>query len=441
MSVDPAPAAFRREVAACADVADSLPAEGLHTVEKYEIDSARRRVLRHVQDRNGNVLTSAVAWSPQTLSHLSAADAHDSAWLRSQAAPLAPGGPALSMADLFSGCGGLTVGAVEACRALGRPVEHALAVDIEPAALAVYGDNFPGADLRDQPIEMLVDGPLGSGPTPGERKLGDRLTGLDLVVAGPPCQGHSDLNNHTRRQDPKNVLYLKVARFVEVVRPRNVVIENVPGVAHDRHGVVPLAINALRQAGYTVTAGVVHAVELGVPQNRKRHLLLATLDEKSLGAVQALSWQFHAPHRSVMWAISDLDEDPEGGTFDTSARHSPTNNRRIKYLFDHGLYDLPNEQRPDCHRLKPHSYTSVYGRMRPDRPAPTITAGFGSTGQGRFVHPERPRTLTPHEAARLQGFPDFFRFSSAAGRRALQQMIGNAVHTRLAYSAVLGLVR
>jgi DNA (cytosine-5)-methyltransferase 1 len=83
----------------------------------------------------------------------------------------------------------------------------------------------------------------------------------------------------------------------------------------------------------------------------------------------------------------------------------------------------------------------VYGRMRPDVPAPTITSGFGSTGQGRFVHPLEPRTLTPREAARLQGFPDWFSFSAVDGRRALQEMIGNAVPSRLGYVAAMELLR
>src|SRR5205823_6332402 len=96
--------------------------------------------------------------------------------------------------------------------------------------------------------------------------------------------------------------------------------------------------------------------------------------------------------------------------FDTAAVHAAVNQRRIEYLFEHDVFDLPNEIRPDCHRLKDHAYHAVYGRMRWNEPAPTITTGFGSTGQGRFVHPLKPRTLTPHEAARLQLIPDFFCF-------------------------------
>src|SRR6185312_3602501 len=99
----------------------------------------------------------------------------------------------------------------------------------------------------------------------------------------------------------------------------------------------------------------------------------------------------------------------------------------MAFLFEHGLYDLPNNQRPECHRDGNHSYRSVYGRLRWTEPAQTITTGFGSMGQGRYVHPQRRRTLTPHEAARLQTFPDWFDFGKETRRGVLAKAIGNAV--------------
>jgi len=232
-----------------------------------------------------------------------------------------------------------------------------------------------------------------------------------------------------------------MVRFVEVVRPRLVVIENVPGVDHDRSRVVETAVKTLQAIGYMVSTGVVRASDLGASQARRRHFLLASLDPQVRPDVSRIPTDFQAPARPALDAIDDLDLEPERGTFGTSAEHSALNQARIRYLFDHDLYDLPDAVRPDCHRLKRHSYRAVYGRMLPDLPAPTITAGFGSTGQGRFVHPLHPRTLTPHEAARLQGFPDWFKFSAETGRRALQEMIGNAVPSKLAYVATVSLLR
>jgi DNA mismatch endonuclease (patch repair protein) len=98
----------------------------------------------------------------------------------------------------------------------------------------------------------------------------------------------------------------------------------------------------------------------------------------------------------------------------------------MTWLLENNAYDLPNLLRPECHHGV-HSYASMYGRLRWDAPAQTITTGFGSMGQGRFVHPSRPRTLTPHEAARLQTLPDFFDLDETKGRGAWAAVIGNAV--------------
>jgi DNA (cytosine-5)-methyltransferase 1 len=131
--------------------------------------------------------------------------------------------------------------------------------------------------------------------------------------------------------------------------------------------------------------------------------------------------------RTVRWAIQDLMDVKARSPYETAGGMSKENARRIEYLFGHRLHDLPNTQRPDCHRDGDHSYISMYGRLRWDGPAQTITTGFGSMGQGRYVHPARRRTITPHEAARLQTFPDWFDFGEESSRSLLAKMIGNAV--------------
>ena len=107
----------------------------------------------------------------------------------------------------------------------------------------------------------------------------------------------------------------------------------------------------------------------------------------------------------------------------------------MKWLLENDAYDLPNRLRPPCHQGD-HSYVSMYGRLKWGEPAQTITSGFGSLGQGRFMHPSIPRTLTPHEAARLQGFPDYFTFDSAVNRTQLAIIIGNAVPPLLAHTLI-----
>jgi DNA (cytosine-5)-methyltransferase 1 len=233
---------------------------------------------------------------------------------------------------------------------------------------------------------------------------------VDLLVAGPPCQGNSDLNNHTRRAGPKNGLYARLARCAEVLRPTHVVIENVPGVLHDKGNVVGRTEECLRHLGYPVAAGILDADAVGVPQMRRRHFMVASQAvEVDLGALTGV---YRCPRRSLRWAIEDLLDVSGEAAIDVAATLSSDNQARIAYLFDNDLYDLPDSRRPDCHRLKAHSYKAMYGRLRWDQPAPTITSGFGSPGQGRYIHPLRRRTLTPHEAARIQFFPDFFRFGA-----------------------------
>lgn len=99
---------------------------------------------------------------------------------------------------------------------------------------------------------------------------------------------------------------------------------------------------------------------------------------------------------------------------------------RIEHLFENDLYDLPDHLRPDCHKNKKHTYPTSYGRLKWNEPSSTITRGFSTMGQGRFVHPLRKRTLTPHEAARIQGFPDFFYFETPKKQGELHLMIANA---------------
>jgi DNA (cytosine-5)-methyltransferase 1 len=408
-------------------------------IESFAVGDGQ--IVRTVQRRDGRSIASAV--SIPTESRFPAGDTpsgrFDGAWLRSPTRPEHPAEAVrMTAADLFSGCGGLTLGAWEAARAVGIDLHPVLAVDVFEAALAAYGENFSQAELSSDPIESLLDGALGSPPTLAERRLRARIGPVDLVLAGPPCQGHSDLNNHTRRDDPKNALYLRVARFAEVFQPRHLIIENVPGVIHDKSNVVGETCKVLEGLGYSIHGRVLDASEIGVAQRRRRYFVIAT--PGPFAGLDAILERSRQPERPVLWACGDLEECSSDTAFDSSATHSDDNKRRIAYLFKHDVFELPDAERPDCHRLKSHSYKSVYGRMYPDRPAPTITAGFLSTGQGRFVHPNQPRTLTPHEAARLQFFPDFFQFGSAP-RRTLQRMIGNAVPSKMAYIVALDLLR
>ncbi len=346
-------------------------------------------------------------------------------------------------ADLFAGCGALSLGVMEAARAIGRGAIAEFVLDAAEEPLAVYSASLGVEAVDCADIASLLDGALGSRPSRSERALiGRGLAGLDLVVAGPPCQGHSALNNHSRHDDDRNDLYLRVVRFVELTHPRFVLIENVASITRDRRRSAVLAREYLERLDYATDEGQVDLNALGVPQLRRRHVLIAAARGERSVAVDDVQRRYRVPspnRRTVAWAIEDLERVRPAG-FDQPSVPTAENRERIEWLHGNGEYNLPNDLRPPCHR-DDHTYKSMYGRLWWDRPAQTITSGYGSMGQGRYVHPRAKRTLTPHEAGRLQLIPDFFDFSPVTRRGAWAQMIGNAAPMKLSFAFVLQMLR
>jgi DNA (cytosine-5)-methyltransferase 1 len=331
--------------------------------------------------------------------------------------------------DLFAGCGGLTLGVAEAAHRSGRGIDVRLALDSNGDAAGVFHANFPTATVHTDAVERWFDGDLGSKLTKREDDVRKVVGRVDVLLGGPPCQGHSDLNNRTRRIDARNGLYARMARAAEVLRPKMVLVENVPTVQNDVERIVEVTIAALRAAGFSVDHRVVDLLKLGAPQRRRRHVILAlkgrAIAPGRIMDMLAAGCDCH-PARTVRWAIADLMDIDGTDVIDTPSIPSADNERRMSWLFQYDKYDLPNEHRPVCHQSD-HSYRSMYGRLAWEAPAQTVTTGFGSMGQGRYVHPGLPRTITPHEAARLQMLPDFVDFRSARTRGAVARLIGNAV--------------
>ncbi len=435
------------------DISDS---DSTITVE-YDIDSALGIVIRNITLGNGNIRTSFVPITDDIQSTSNLLNLHDSSWLRLKHKPPVPSPRStVRICDLFSGCGGITAGVEEACRALEMEMKSVLAWDILEGAKRTYQNNFSPDFFRDDAIEQTIDGEIGTPITDSEAALLTQIAEIDIVVGGPPCQGHSDLNNHSRRDDVRNELYMRMTRFIEITKPKIAIIENVLTVRRAKSEVVQRTIDFLRELGYGVEQHAIRGIDLGLPQDRRRHFTIATLGK--IPAIHSIIRKRVENPRNVMWAIDDLRGLKGGSTFETSATHQIQNRERIAWMFGEDweeweiekfnvsgnpskpeAYNLPNHRRPKCHQ-DGHNYPAVYGRMYPNLPSPTITTGFGSTGQGRFVHPFEQRSLTPHEAARVQGFPDFFDFSTETGRVSLQTLIGNAVPPMMAEHVLVHLL-
>jgi DNA (cytosine-5)-methyltransferase 1 len=376
-----------------------------------------------------------------------------SAWLRgflegSRVKLIGDRQPSVRTAELFCGPGGLGLGFSEACKELGTKMESEAAVDQDKGAVSVYAANHQTKIRSVMSASELVDRPIiGRGPEAHfsqnpliiEESWAPLIGQVDAVLAGPPCQGHSNLNNHSRRTDKRNELYLTVPSIAIALNADVVIIENVPAVVHDSSQVVATAEALLREGGYSVETGVFSASKMGWPQTRQRFFMIGRRSAAPL-PIKEVQSALEEQARSVMWAIGDLVNAPLDEKLHILAELSDENIRRINYLFDKNEYNLPPDERPECHQ-EGTTYNAVYGRMYADRPAPTLTTGFLTPGRGRYIHPELRRTLTPLEAARIQGFPDTYNFFPDANnpptKAKLTKWIGDAVPMPLGFAAGL----
>lgn len=255
-------------VAARAESVESAP-------EVFSLSEDGLKVERTVRLRNGDSHTTVFELNgtnapPANPTNPALAMLADQLFLRSaEWPPEIDTGEEMRTADIFSGCGAMSLGVWEACRAAGKRMKPILAVDTDPVALKVFKKNFPSVTERGDDITQLLDSPLGASPSKSEKAFAELAGRIDLLLGGPPCQGHSDLNNHTRRADPKNGLYERMARFAEVVKPRHIIIENVPAVMHDKGRVVDATVRVLTGLGYSLDHGIVEISTLGVPQRRR----------------------------------------------------------------------------------------------------------------------------------------------------------------------------
>ncbi len=335
----------------------------------------------------------------------------------------------LSAVDVFAGGGGLSLGATRA----GFSVRTA--VELDPEAATTYRRNHPGVlvlerDVREVHGRDLVD-------QPPNREL-------DLLMGCAPCQGFCSLTLKNRTEDPRNRLVLEMARLIEETTPTAVIMENVAGLATRGRVLLQEFLERLRAAGYRARWWIVQMADYGVPQNRRRLVLLAghgfeislpgatharmpkpgsgrqpwrtlrdVIDGERVPATLSAAWRNRGPQVANWHIVRDLE---------------PQTRRRLRAaLPGRTRLELGEDLLPACHRGNYEGFRNVYTRMAWDQLPVTITAGCTTPAKGRFGHPDpRRTTISVREAATIQTFPKGYRFASHKIDRVCE-MIGNAV--------------
>lgn len=324
--------------------------------------------------------------------------------------------------DLYAGAGGSS----EGLRRAGYDVLGAIECDGDCAAS--YRSNHPRTRLIEDDIRSVDPAGL-------KKTLGLRRGELSLLNACPPCQGFSSLGA-TDADDERNNLVADVQRFVEDLRPQAFVLENVRGLERDDR--LATLVEATRAAGYAVRRYRVNATEFGVPQNRRRLIVIGALDvgEEQLPAhpVELLPRTFRRAPEPIEDALERAG--PLEGTQDPVHRaraSTPAVAARIRRIpVNGGRFDLPEEHQLECHKslASKRSAAAAYGRMRLGEPAPTLTTRCTTPACGRFLHPTEDRGISLREAALLQTFPRRYRFEGS--HQSIEAQIGNAVPVRMA---------
>jgi len=309
-----------------------------------------------------------------------------------------------TLVDLCCGCGGFTLG----FQAAGYvPLAG---IEMGPWPAATFRRNFPGVPLLESRIERLTDS-----------QIIEALQGrsVDVLCAGLPCPGFST-NGNQRAEDARNWLFTQLARAIELLTPHAVVIENVPPIATVHGGVFGRWLAAaLADLGYdTISLEVLNAACYGVPQDRKRAIIVANpWDLLNPYPRAILAEPFY---RTVDSAIGDLRGLPQGAlpNHEWPIPGKPKQDRIARLSWGQPLY--PN-------------FTGCSRRLWPDRPAYTVTANNGQP----HVHPHEDRFISVREMARLQGFPDAFTFEGSVSEA--QRQVGNAIPPPLAEHIALAL--
>lgn len=324
---------------------------------------------------------------------------------------------AVAAIDLFCGAGGLSLGLKQA------GVEVIAGIDLDPACQYPYEQNLKAkfilrdvGDVKGSDLDELWP----------ERKI-------RLLAGCAPCQPFSSHRRGADTRDEENWdLLSHFARLVEEAQPELVTMENVTRLG--KMQVFEDFVAKLKELDYSVDFGTLYGPEFGLPQERRRLVLVAS----RVGAISLpIGNKDKKKFKTVKQTIGRLPklqhgESDENDLLHTARRLTPVNLQRMKASQPGGTWrDWPEELLAPCHRKASGvSFQAFYGRMTWDSPSPTITTQSYNFGTGRFGHPEQDRSLTLREAAMLQGFPRSYRFvrgSEKPSMQAVGRLIGNAV--------------
>lgn len=331
--------------------------------------------------------------------------------------------PSGTVIDLFAGCGGGSLGFMKA------GLRAVAAVELDGDAADAYE-----ANLGVRPIVRDIRGVKGEDLL----RTADLKSGECTLLSGcPPCQSFTDLRRgalSTRRDRARNSLLREYLRLAADVRPRHIAFENVPGMLSPRwRPRFDALLQGLAELGYEHVWDVLDAADFGVPQRRRRLLVVASRVSKPVlpppthgdpASSGRTAWLTVRDAIAALPPLASGEVDP-GDVYHRARRHSPLALRRLRAIPAGGARsDLPEDLQLECHKNHAGHY-DIYGRMWWDRPAPTLTSGCTNVTRGRFAHPDQDRAITLREAMLLQTFPRIAVLRGSLDEMALQ--VGNAI--------------
>lgn len=340
----------------------------------------------------------------------------------------------IKVLDLFSGAGGFSTG----LEMTGK-FETVLATDFNQAALNTFSKNHKSS--------QIVNGDITDPKIKNKIVELSTSKGIDMIIGGPPCQGFSMKGKKLGLNDPRNFLFLEYLDMVKRIHPKMFIIENVKPMITTADGFFIGEIKRLvNEMGYKISYAVLKASDYGVPQTRQRAIIIATEDKEI-----SMPLPYKTNKVTVRDAISDLsylnsNEGQEVSEYKTDAnsKYQELMRKGSKELYNHKATNhsalaleklalIPAEgdkkSLPEKY-LGKQQFKTTWSRLIWDSQSPTIDTRFDTPSNGRNSHPYLNRAITPREAARLQSFPDKYRFYG--NKTEITKQIGNAVPPLLA---------